>query len=284
MRAARLWLWWWLLCAFGCASVALDSAQQRDVAYGSEAEQSMDVHAVPGGRAAPVVFMVHGGAWRGADKRDRDVVVNKVARWLPRGLIVVSVNYRMLPARDALQQRDDIVAALAFAQRHAAGWGGDPEQFVLMGHSSGAHLIALVNADPARAYRAGAQPWLGAIALDSAALDVPEVMQRRHRRLYDAAFGTDDARWREASPQHQLRPGSPPLLAVCSTKRRDLPCEQAQAYVAAAHALGTRAELLPQALSHGAVNDDLGEPGAYTEAVEAFMASLAPALQQRLQR
>jgi hypothetical protein len=65
MRAARLWLWWWLLCAFGCASVALDSAQQRDVAYGSEAEQSMDVHAVPGGRAAPVVFMVHGGAWRG---------------------------------------------------------------------------------------------------------------------------------------------------------------------------------------------------------------------------
>lgn len=41
--------------------------------------------------------------------------------------------------------------------------------------------------------------------------------------------------------------------------------------------MGGRAEVLPQALSHGDINKLLGEPGSYTAAVDNFIAGLAPA-------
>ena len=41
--------------------------------------------------------------------------------------------------------------ALAFVQREAPAWGADPKKVVLMGHSAGAHLVALLNANPALA-------------------------------------------------------------------------------------------------------------------------------------
>ena len=62
------------------------------------------------------------------------------------GIIFVSVDYRMLPQQDALAQADDVARALAFAQSRARSWGGDPGKFILMGHSAGAHLVALLAA------------------------------------------------------------------------------------------------------------------------------------------
>lgn len=260
------------------SSAANEAAVQREVAYGGDKRQTIDVYAPANAERAPVIFMVHGGGWRYGDKTNARVVENKIARWVARGFIFISVNYRMLPELDGLQQRDDIVAALVFAQQHAAHWGGDASQFILMGHSAGAHLVALVNANPAIALNAGAQPWLGTVALDSGALDVPAIMQRRHLPLYDAAFGSNQQRWQLASPRHQLTRSTPPLLAVCSTQRRDNPCQQAQAFQHDAQALGNRVLVLPQDLSHSQINENLGLPSAYTNAVEDFMASLNPAL------
>lgn len=263
-------------------SASNEIAIQRELAYGSDKHQTLDVYAPAKAERAPVIFMVHGGGWRRGDKTNARVVENKIARWVARGFIFISVNYRMLPERDGLQQRDDIIAALAFAQQHAASWGGDASQFILMGHSAGAHLVALTNANPAIALAAGAQPWLGTVALDSGAMDVPAIMQRRHLPLYDAAFGSDQQRWQLASPRHQLTSSAPPLLAVCSTQRRDNPCQQAQSFMRDAEALGNRVVVLPQNLSHSQINENLGLPSDYTKAVENFMASLNPALMSLL--
>jgi len=247
----------------------------RNVAYGPDRLQAMDVYLPPDARAAPVILMVHGGAWRFGDKRHPPVTESKVARWVPKGFIFVSVNYPMVPESDPVEQADDIARALATAQAAAAGWGGDPARFILMGHSAGAHLVTLLNADPSRATRLGAKPWLGTISLDSGALDVPAIMTHRHPRLYDEAFGDDPALWEAASPAHRLTRDSPPWLGVCSSNRR-VSCGANEAYAAKSKELGTRAETLGKPLSHGEINAELGKPGAYTDAVEAFMASLDP--------
>ncbi|MDZ7937206.1 MAG: alpha/beta hydrolase [Rhodoferax sp.] len=256
----------------------------RDIAYGNDPKQRMDVYLPTGGSvwgAAPVIFMVHGGAWRTGDKRMSKVVDNKAARWLPKGFVFVSVNNRLLPEADPLDQVHDIAQALALAQSRAGRWGANPAQFVLMGHSAGAHLVALLAASPTLAAQHGAQAWLGTIALDSAALDVPTIMQRRHYRLYDPAFGTNPTYWAATSPLQQLHSGAKPLLAVCST-RRDDSCSQAQAFARQAERLGVRAEVLRQDLSHGDINEQLGLPGDYTAGVERFMASLSTDVAQRL--
>lgn len=262
------------------AEAALPAGVQRiaDVPYGSDPRQRMDVY-VPTGLAAsavraPVIFMVHGGGWRHGDKAMGRVVQEKVARWVPLGFVLISVNYRLLPETPVAEQERDVQAALMAAQQRAPQWGADSGRFILMGHSAGAHLVALLNARASQALREGAWPWLGTVSLDSAMMNVPARMRAPHLPLYDDAFGTDPAYWVALSPFHQWTTGAPPMQMVCSTQRADDPCQQSDAMARHVRTRGGRAEVLPQDLDHGEINAQLGLESDYTRAVETFMASL----------
>lgn len=254
-----------------------DVRVQRDIAYGSDPQQRLDVYMPAEAHDAPVILMVHGGGWRHGDKAMSNVVQNKLSRWVPRGFVLVSVDYPMLPQANPVQQARSVAQALVFAQQHAAEWGGDPHKFVLMGHSAGAHLVSLISADPSMATSLGAQPWLGTVALDSAAFNVATIMRGKHFPLYDQAFGKDPSFWDSASPIVQLHSKIAPFLGVCSSRRQES-CPQAQAFVDKARSFGTQARVLPEDLSHEEINEQLGEPSDYTTQVEAFMASLDPAV------
>jgi acetyl esterase/lipase len=245
----------------------------RGIAYGPDARQRLDLYAPRVARDASVIVMVHGGGWRRGDKALPGVVEDKVARWVPQGAIVVSVNYRMLPEADPQGQARDVARAVATAQHQVARYGGSPDRFVLMGHSAGGHLVALLAASPELKRAAGVRPWLGTVLLDSGAIDTVGLMRAPHAPLYDDAFGTDPHYWAAASPLHQLRQRTAPVLAVCSSSRLRS-CQAHAAFVDRARALGGRAQLLPQPLGHRAINVTLGEPNAYTRAVEDFLRSV----------
>lgn len=244
----------------------------KDLAYGTDMAQRLDVY-LPAHPRGPVIAMVHGGGWFRGDKEMANVVANKAAHWLPEGYVFVSVETRLLPAANPVEQAEDVARALAYVQTHAREWGGNPADIVLMGHSAGAHLVALVTADPKLAASAGAKPWRATIVLDSAALDAVQLMQAQHFPLYDRAFGKDPAFWRAASPTLVLKRATVPILLVCSSQRRDS-CAQAQGFADKDRALGAKAELLPVALSHEQINADLGTPGEYTAKMDAFLRSL----------
>lgn len=256
----------------------------EEIAYGPDPRQRFDLYrptAQPMTDVAPVIFMVHGGGWRLGDKAMGRVVDNKVARWLPKGFVLISTNYRLLPEATPLEQARDIARALAVAQAQAEHWGADRRRFILMGHSAGAHLISLLNARP-DLIQPGTTPWLGSVALDSAAFDVTAIMQARHLPLYDEAFGQDPKQWRALSPLHQLERAAPPLLAVCSSRREEA-CPQAKGFAAKAAKLGMACEVLEKDLSHAEINQQLGEEPRYTAEVEAFLRRLDPQIARRLQ-
>lgn len=256
---------------YAASAAATDGAIiERDLAYGGDPLQRLDVYRPPQAENAPILLMVHGGAWTVGDKGSTAVVVNKQAHWGARGWIFVSTNYRMAPDADPLEQAGDVARALAYVQAHAEGWGGDARRVVLMGHSAGAHLVALLAAAPELAAAQNAQPWLATVALDSAALDVVATMQAPHMRFYDRVFGADPEFWRRASPLQRLARAPQPVLLVCSSRRADA-CAQARAFAARVRALGGQAEVLPQALTHRRINENLGLPGPYTDAVDAFL-------------
>jgi arylformamidase len=127
----------------------------------------------------------------------RRVVEAKVAHWVPKGFVFISANYRMLPA-DPVEQAHDVERALVEVRKRADEWGADRSRVILMGHSAGAHLVMLVATS--RADSVVAASWLGAVSLDSGALDVVGIMEQRHARLYDNAFGS--------------RSGDPPLRST----------------------------------------------------------------------
>lgn len=246
----------------------------RDIAYGSDKRQTMDVY-MPATAIAhpdmPVIFMVHGGAWKIGNKTARGVVENKAAHWLPKAYVFISINYRMLPDTRPLEQADDVARALAMAQGRAAEWGGSRSKFILMGHSAGAHLVSVLASNPAIAGKAGASPWLATISIDSAAYDINSIMEQKHYRFYDEAFGNDPAYWKAASPSLLLKQPAAAFLAICSSQRPDKPCLQAEAFVSKAKSLGMMAQTLPQAMSHADINKTLGQDSAYTAAVDRFL-------------
>ena len=246
---------------------------ERDLAYGPAPAQKLDVYIPEGAKNAPILLTVHGGAWMLGDKGNSGVVANKARHWLPRGYIVVSPNYRMARPPNPLDQTEDVGRALAFVQTNATSWGGDGARVVLMGHSSGAHLVALLTAAPAVAARSGAKPWLGTVSLDSAALDLVELMNARHPRLYDRVFGAEPERWAEVSPLHQLATRPLPMLLVCSSRRGDS-CAAARRLAAKAVSLGGRATVLPLDLGHGEINSELGRSAGYTASVDEFLRSI----------
>jgi arylformamidase len=271
-----------LTASFALAAPALPEGVRRlaDIPYGPDPRQRLDAYLPAQAAGAPIIVMVHGGAWMVGNKAMPNVVDNKVAYWVQqKGYVFVSVNYRLSPQADPRVQARDVATALAKAQSLAASsWGGDPAKVILMGHSAGAHLAALLGASPALAREAGARPWLGTVALDSAALDLERIMNARHMRFYDRVFGADPAYWRSVSPSSMLAADATPMLLVCSTQRADSPCAQAQDFAAKVNAkTGTRnaqASVLQQDLTHEQVNATLGLPGEYTEAVQGFISSV----------
>ncbi|MBP7253561.1 MAG: alpha/beta hydrolase [Alphaproteobacteria bacterium] len=243
-----------------------------DLAYGSADKQKLDVYLPRAPHNAPTIIMVHGGAWFIGDKGNSGVTANKLTYWGEgKGYIFVSVNYRLVPEANPLQQAHDVAKAIAYVQRNLPQWGGDPHQVIIMGHSAGAHLVGLLGANPALAAQDGAQRWRGTVVLDSAAMDIVSTMQKHHPRFYDKAFGSDETLWRAASPLQQLAPTATPMLVVCSERRGDKPCIQSEQFVRKAKGLGVQAILAPQDKGHGSISKDLGEDPVYTRQVDSFI-------------
>lgn len=104
----------------------------------------LDVHLPAARSAAPVLLYVHGGGWASGHRSDVPDELG-VLELVERGWVVVSAGYRRAdPATrvTAMDQADDVVAALEWIHRSAPelDLGG---QVVAMGHSAGAHLVAL---------------------------------------------------------------------------------------------------------------------------------------------
>ena len=256
----------------------------KNVAYGHDSDkQILDIYKPFNAQHAPVIFMVHGGAWRVGDKSARSVVDHKVSHWVSKGFVFVSVNYRMLPEIKPVAQAKDVAAALAFSQKMAHQWGASPEKFILMGHSAGAHLVSLVSTSLHLTSQKIMYPWLGTVALDSAAYNVVDIMRaKKVPRFYKKAFGKQAEYWKRASPFYQLSQQAPPFLAVCSSKRKGNSCEQAHYFIQKAVGLGMHAQLLAVDYSHRKINTALGKNARYTRSIDNFLVQLDPSIALRL--
>ncbi len=166
----------------------------RELSFGSHPLQRLDFYrsAVPGPR--PLILFVHGGAWVGGDKSDSTGSA-KIRHYTQAGYQLASVNYRLLPEVDIERQADDVAASLAALLDRARELGIDTRRVVLMGHSAGAHLAALVATDPRYLGRYGLTPGDigGVVLLDGAAYDVPSQIVDAGPLLgfaYQVAFGS----------------------------------------------------------------------------------------------
>ena len=63
------------------------------------------------------------------------------------GFVFVSINHRLLPTVDMGAITRDVASALGWVHKNIATYGGDPTRLLVMGHSSGGQLAALMCTD-----------------------------------------------------------------------------------------------------------------------------------------
>jgi acetyl esterase/lipase len=146
------------MALLACAGVPVAQAQEAapeaererersdGIAYGSDPRQKLDVYAPgsPSADARPVVVYFYGGSWQAGQRADSRIVAEALAA---SGIVTVAPDYRIYPGTVFPGFLADAAMAVRWARDHARDYGGDPERIVVMGHSAGAHIAAMLATD-----------------------------------------------------------------------------------------------------------------------------------------
>ncbi|CAN5581160.1 hypothetical protein BH10CYA1_BH10CYA1_22600 [soil metagenome] len=246
-------------------SLGNSNATARDVAYGTDPLQKLDVYApVKGSPLGPVILFAHGGGWKRGDKKQHGI---KGAAYSSHGVLFISTNYRLAPNVMHPKEIQDIASAFAWVKAHASEYGGDPNRIYVMGHSAGAQLVDLLATNDKYLDEKGLKlsDVKGCISLDTASLDLteraslPGPASKMVADMIKNAFGTDPKVLAEASPMLQMHKGKtyPKFLMVCSSNRRDSLAAHKQFEKVVHEASGTvTTAVVP--LNHGEISQAAG--------------------------
>lgn len=255
------------------------------IAYGTDPLQQLSlwpgIVAQQSGRTidTPLIVFVHGGGWKRGSK-DNATGAWKIEHYPGAGYAFASIDYRLVPRATVEQQAQDVADAVKALIADADKYHIDRRRIVLMGHSAGAHLVALVGTD-ARYLRAAGLSFAdlaGVTPIDGAAYDVEQQLAQAGplmRRTYATAFGSDLARQRALSPIVQAVAPNAPAFLLLHVQRVD-GVVQNNALEAALQKTGTRVERRDfpgEGLrGHMEINRRLGDPSyAPTAAVDGWL-------------
>ncbi|MGH8336669.1 MAG: alpha/beta hydrolase [Gammaproteobacteria bacterium] len=117
------------------------------VAYGPQPWQKLDIYVPPspGNRQLDTIVFFYGGRWTTGSREDYRFVGQMFA---DKGFITVIPDYSKYPAVRFPAFVEDGARALAWVHDHISGYHGDPRKIHVAGHSAGAHIGALLSADP----------------------------------------------------------------------------------------------------------------------------------------
>lgn len=251
----------------------------QELRYGADAKQNLDYFAVAGKPDAPLVVFIHGGGWSIGDKKRGAGTKPKYYNGL--GYAFASLNYRLVPNVDPGDQAADVANAIAYLRKDAASLGFDKNRIIMMGHSAGAHLAALVASDTRYLDKVGVpvSAIKGAVLLDGAGYDIATQVAYKGNRvktMYSAAFGNDPAMHAALSPiTHVSAPNSENWLILHVEARADARTQS--------HSLGkmlrtngavVAVKAVPDS-THRSVNQDAGRAGSFVgDTIARFLAEV----------
>jgi acetyl esterase/lipase len=102
-----------------------------------------------------MVVFFYGGSWQWGSKETYAFAAAALAQ---EGYVTVVPDYRVYPRVRFPDFLNDGAAAVAWARRHAKEFGADPNRLILMGHSAGAYIAAMLAFDG---------QWLRKVGIDS---------------------------------------------------------------------------------------------------------------------
>lgn len=236
------------------APVAAQARVEQNVVYGmySGLALLMDVHhpAEPNGYG---VILIRGSGWHTSPEYGagqlKSVGVSQI--FLDAGYTVFTMNHRAATRFRYPAAVEDVQRAVRFVRHHAEEYGVDPNRLGGWGHSSGAHLVAMLatmdgggdpdDRDPVNRESAKLQAAVARAApTDLTNLDAGAVVAS----FLGAPPGRDNKTYREASPITYVTPDDPPLLLIHGDADRTVPFNQSELMLAALQAQDVESRLI----------------------------------------
>jgi arylformamidase len=263
-----------LLATVACSRAA--GMQSSSHAYGASSAQVLDLYRPDAKRPAPLILFVHGGGWSAGSRTMGEG--GQPAHFTAQGYAWATIGYRLVPEATVEEQAGDIARAIGWLHRHARKLDLDDRHIILVGHSSGAQLAALIATDP-QWLKAANVPFdhiAGVVSIDGAGVDVPGIMAAgaQDSPFYAGAFGSDVGRQIRLSPlAHIGAPDAPHWLFLFDGDHNASAGWFAEQFAQKARAAGRDANVVPIAgTTHMKMLDNLGQAAdPTTEAVDAFI-------------
>jgi acetyl esterase/lipase len=263
-----------LLAAVAFLSPARGQDVKRNIPYVDKADerQVLDVYSPPKAKNLPVVFWIHGGGWQTGDKTDVQV---KPRAFTDKGFVFVSTNYRLLPAVDMATLVGDVAKSIHWVHDHIAEYGGDPKRLLIMGHSAGAQLAALICTDDRYLKAEGLSLAItkGCVPVDGDTFDVPAIIETAETRWkvhglppakfgHREKFGNDPAKHRDFSTVTHVAKdkGIPPFLILHVAGHPDTTAQALRLGNVLKDAGVPATVFAAKETTHNKINADLGQP------------------------
>ena len=134
-----------LLLVFSVTATLAAPKITKDVSYGPHKRNVMDIYWDTDYTNAPIVVIIHGGAFKHGSKAYCSPDMQTFYR--NKGYVIVAPNYRLLEGGGAASIKDcliDCAMAAAQVQANAETYGGDATRIISTGNSAGGYLSAQV--------------------------------------------------------------------------------------------------------------------------------------------
>jgi len=238
----------------------------KDVSYAEpkNERQTLDVYAPSEGKDRPIIFWIHGGGWKAGDKKS---VLKKPQVFMEKGFVFVAANYRFVPHVTVKEIAEDLAKAIHWVHDHAREFGGDPNSIIVMGHSAGAQLAALVCTDERylKAEKLSLSILKGCVPIDCSFYDIPKRVKDggdTPLATIKVIFTGNEETQKDYSAATHVAKGKdiPPFLILHVATRADT---KAQAHWLAdkLKEAGVSARVVAaEGKTHGTISSDLGLP------------------------
>lgn len=234
-----------------------DVTIHRDRVYHRIGERALalDLYLPKADAPTPLVMWIHGGGWRGGNKRNCPVA------WLTEhGYAVASINYRLSGEATHPAQVHDCKAALVALRHKAATYNIDPDRIAVAGSSAGGHLSALLGTSAGVADLRGdhlpeVSDRVAAVVDFCGPADLTIVHRGAVSQMLGGEADEKAAEATMASPITHVDASDPPFLIVHGSDDPVVPLAQSTALADKLEAAGVKVELKVLAgVGHGAVS------------------------------
>ena len=116
-----------------------------NVPYGTLERQKLDIYTpTKKQKSSDIIIFIYGGSWKSGEKSNYRFIAQPFTN---AGFITIVPNYRLYPEVRFPEFNKDVAKAVAWVHRNLSNSTG-PKNIVLVGHSAGAHIAALISLDP----------------------------------------------------------------------------------------------------------------------------------------